>query len=272
MQSRLRQAKNRPSRDRLTSPYVELCGSHFAIFEAYAGFLMIIISEVNAFTPSALSTILLCAAKDESNDYATIYAALRRHLSTSHTERHYDEGHAYQLESTDNRKTYRNVCELSSFHLSTCEMPISLKLILMKITAFTVPYFSLTERPPALDQAPLSPSGIFGVDAQGEKYIREQKFSVSWSGGLELGAPSLMVALNPLSGYHDDLAYRGEQPSAPLWIRNNLLHIVWKWEEVLDSLDEQTTLPVWSSHSVAFGFYWLQSLFANRRSELHYFR
>lgn len=247
-------------------------GPILPISEASADFLIITISEVNAFTPSALSTILLCAAKDESNDYATIYAALRRHLSTSQTERHYNEGHTYLLESTDNKTSYRHVCKPFSFRLTACDMPISLKLILMKITAFTVPYFSLTEKTPASDQAPLSPSGIFGVDAQGEKYIREQKFSVSWSGGDELGVPSLMVALNPLSGYHDDLAYRGEQPSAPLWIRNNLLHIVWKWEEVLDSLDEQTTLPVWSSHPVAFDFYSLQSLFANRRSELHYFR
>ena len=247
-------------------------GPILPISEASADFLIITMSEVNAFTPSALSTILLCGAKDESYDYATIYAALRRHLSTSQTERHYHKVHTYRLESTDNKINYRNVCESFPFHLTACDMPILLKLILMKITTFTVPYFSLTEKPPASDQAPLSPSGIFGVDAQGEKYIREQKFSVSWSGGVEFGAPSLMMALNPLSGCHGDLADKCEQPSASLWIRNNLLHIVWKWEEVLDWLDEQTTLPVWSSHSVAFGFHLLQSLFADRRSELHYFR
>ena len=202
-------------------------------------------SEVNAFTPSALSTILLCAAKDESHDYATIYAALRRHLSTSQTERHYNEGHSYDVKSIDNKTSYRSVCEPFSFHLTACYMPVFLKLILMKITAFTVPYFSLTERPPTSDQAPLSPSGIFGVDAKGEKYIREQKFSVSWSGGHEAGAPSLVVALNPLSGYQDGPRYESEQSSAVLWIRNNLFFITCKWKEVLDSLDEQTTLPVW---------------------------
>ncbi|CAD6566817.1 MAG: hypothetical protein ASARMPREDX12_008836 [Alectoria sarmentosa] len=189
-------------KDRLKRPYVEL-----------------LTSEVNAFIPSALSTILLCAAKDKSKDHATIYAALRRHLSTSHTERHYNEGHAYQLEPTDNQITYRN------------------------ITAFTIPYFSLTERPPASDQAPFSPSGIFGVDAKGEKYIREQKFSVSWSGGLELGQPSLMVALNPLRDYRDWPGKEREQPAAAHWARNNLFHIKHKWGEVLDSLDEQTTFP-----------------------------
>ena len=198
-------------------------------------------SEVNAFTPSALSTILLCAAKDESHDYATVYAALRRHLSTRHTERHYNEGHSYRLESTDNTINERHVCEPFSFHLTACDMPILLKLILMKIIAFTIPYFSFTETPPASDQAPLSPSGIFGVDAKGENYIREQKFSVSWSGGLESGAPSLMTALNPLFAYRDD---ESEQPSAAVWVENNLRGIVWKWQEVLDSLDEQTTLPV----------------------------
>ena len=215
------------------------------IYEASAGILIITMSEVNAYTPSALSTILLCAAKDESHDYATVYAALRRHLSTSHTERHYNEGHAYKLESTDNKINHRQVCEPLSFHLSACDMPILLKLILMKITAFTIPYFSLTERPPASDQAPLSPSGIFGVDAKGEKYIREQKFSVSWSGGLEVGAPSLIVALNSLSKYRDNLSYEIGQPSAAVWIRNNLFHITRKWMEVLNALDEQTTLPVW---------------------------
>ena len=220
-------------------------GPILPISEASADSLITTMSEVNAFTPSALSTILLCAAKDESYDYATIYAALRRHLSTSQTERHYNEGHSYQLKSTDNKTNYRNVCEPFSFHLTACHMPILLKLILMKITAFTVPYFSLTERPPAPDQAPLSPSGIFGVDAKGEKYIREQKFSVSWSGGRKLGAPSLMVALNPLSGYQNGPDYKSEQSSATLWIRNNLFLIVCKWEEVLDLLDEQTSLPVW---------------------------
>ena len=135
-------------------------GPILPISEPSAGFLTITMSEVNAFTPSALSTILLCAAKDESHDYATVYAALRRHLSTSHTERHYNEGHSYQLESTDDKINYRHVCEPFSFHLSACDMPVLLKPILMKITAFTIPYFSLTERSPSSDQAPLSPSGF----------------------------------------------------------------------------------------------------------------
>lgn len=221
-------------------------GSILPISEAFVqrGFL-IVTSVVNAFTPSALSTILLCAAKDKSNGYATIYAALRRHLSTSHTERHYNEGHKYQLEPTENQITYRHVCGPFSFHPTACSMPVLLKLILMKIIAFTIPYFSLTGQPPASDQAPLSPSGIFGVDAKGEKYIRELKFSVSWSGGLKVGKPSLMVALNPLCDYRGRPGKESEQPPAALWASNNLFRIAHKWGEVLDSLDEQTTLPVW---------------------------
>ena len=202
-------------------------------------------SVANAFTPSALSTILLCAPKDKSKDYVTIYAALRRHLSTSHTERHYDEGHAYEVESTDNQVTLRHVCGPFSFRPTACSMPVLLKLILVKISAFTIPYFSLTERPPASDQAPLSLSGIFGVDEKGKKYIREQKFSVSWSGGLKSGEPSLVVALSPLSEYRASPGEENEQPAAASWARNNLFYIACKWKEVLDSLDERTTLPVW---------------------------
>lgn len=81
-------------------------------------------SEVKAFTPSALSTILLCAAKDRSHDYATIYAALRRHLSISPTDRHYNESHTWELESIENRVTFRDVREPFSFPLTACNMPV----------------------------------------------------------------------------------------------------------------------------------------------------
>lgn len=99
-------------------------GPILPISEAFVqGGFLIVTSMVNAFTPSALSTILLCAAKDKSKGYATIYAALRRHLSTSHTERHYNEGHTYQLEPIDNQITYRHVCGPFSFHPTACSMP-----------------------------------------------------------------------------------------------------------------------------------------------------
>ena len=123
-------------------------------------------------------------------------------------------------------------------------MPELLELILMKIVAFTIPYFNVTERPSAPDEAPLSPWGIFGVDGKGERFIREYKFSVSWSGGLKIGEPSLMVALNPLEEYHDHKSDKCVQPEAAAWVRNNLFWIRHKWKEVLDLLDEQTTLPV----------------------------
>lgn len=120
-------------------------------------------------------------------------------------------------------------------------MPLLLIQFPLKVIAFTVPYFSLTEQPPATDYAPLSPSGIFGINAGGGKYIREEKFSLSRSGGMSTGEPSLMVVLNPLSQHEKDTI---QQCLAAVWIRNNFLYIRGKWEEVLDSLDEQTTLSV----------------------------
>ena len=102
----------------------------------------------------------------------------------------------------------------------------------------------MTKRPPARDQAPLSPNGVFSVDAKGEEYVREEKFSVSWGGGLEVGEPSLVVTLSPLVGYQLGLDERKQQGSAATWVRNNLLAITHEWKKVLDMLDEQTTLPV----------------------------
>ena len=143
------------------------------------------------------------------------------------------------------------------------------------MTAFTIPYFSLTERPPSSDQAPLAPSGIFAFDANGERYIREQKFSVSWSSGSTPEEPSLMVALNPLSEwweYRDDQDHEIGQFPAVAWVRNNLFHIANEWEGLLDWLDEQTTLPVWWLSLDRLGFSWNISPIANRRPKLHYFR
>ena len=53
--------------------------------------------------------------------------------------------------------------------------------------------------------------------------------------------PALMVALNPLIQYNDD---KTQQYPAVYWVRNNFFMISHKWGEVLDSLDEQTTLSV----------------------------
>ena len=125
-----------------------------------------------------------------------------------------------------------------SFTLAAASVP-SLNLSFPKITAFTLPYFALTEQPPAADSAPLSPSGIFGVSTKGNKYIREEKFSLSWSG--EANEPSLMLALNPLSQIDDNDEY---QSKAVNWIRNNIFLMRCRWEEVFDAIDEQTTLSV----------------------------
>ena len=79
---------------------------------------------------------------------------------------------------------------------------------------------------------------MFGIDNKGIRYIREEKFSLSWSG--EANQPSLMLALNPLVQYVDD----DDEYHAVNWISNNIFCIKCKWEEVLDSIDEQTTLSV----------------------------
>lgn len=112
---------------------------------------------------------------------------------------------------------------------------------LLKMTAFTVPYFSLTNNPPAVDLAPLFPSGIFAINGIGRKYIREEKFTLSWTGGSGADEPALVTILNPLTPYRMS---GGRHFKALMWVRNNFFHIVHKWEEVLDSLDEQTTLSV----------------------------
>lgn len=117
------------------------------------------------------------------------------------------------------------------------------------MAAFTIPYFSLTENPPAADSAPLSPSGVFGLDAVNGKYIREEKFSVSWTRDEGTGKACLMVVLSPLVQYMDYPVvkyFEKTKLKGPgiSWVRNNLFWIVHKWGEVLDALDTQTTLPV----------------------------
>jgi len=106
--------------------------------------------------------------------------------------------------------------------------------------SFTVPYFALTNKKPANDLAPLTPSGIFGVGSFEGKYIREEKFTVS---RIECGPYELMAAFSPL------FQREFSESRFPLyqWVMNNLRGITWKWGEVLDSLDEQTSLPVSTS-------------------------
>lgn len=52
-------------------------------------------SVVRDFTRSALSTILLSAGHSNLYDYATLFAALRRHLSTKSTDRLFCEESGY---------------------------------------------------------------------------------------------------------------------------------------------------------------------------------
>jgi hypothetical protein len=119
---------------------------------------------------------------------------------------------------------------------------LHLLTVLLQITSFTVPYFSLTDREPAIDLAPLIFSGIFGVGALGGKSIREEKFSVSWTSD-ESSGTSLMAAFSPLTHIETTRPHSRRRPIIE-WVNNNLRHIWWKWEAVLDALDKQTSLPV----------------------------
>ena len=224
-------------------------------------------SAINAFTPSALSTVLLCAAKHKDCDYASIYAALRRHLSTSHGDRHYFENHGWAPHLSLDLPPFSSVRQFLSFCVISFCNSLKLTQFPTKLTSFTVPYFSLTDDPPAVDFAPLFPSGVFGINGTGKKYIREEKFTLSWCGGWSIDEPSLVVLLNPLDPYWTG----GQHFEALTWVRNNFLLIAHKWEEILDSLDEQTTLSV---RDFRFGFityslYWSHLPLADQITGLH---
>lgn len=95
------QLRDSLSRERRRSPWKESCmcyPQHLRFL--YMELFLITPRVINAFSPSALSTVILCAANTKDHDYATIYAALRRHISTSHTDRHYYENHGWRSGST----------------------------------------------------------------------------------------------------------------------------------------------------------------------------
>ncbi|KAL2168474.1 hypothetical protein VTG60DRAFT_7210 [Thermothelomyces hinnuleus] len=159
---------------------------------------------VKAFTPSALAAVLLSDTRDLSRDGDVIYTGLRRHLSRRIGDRFF----------------YANHGSLWGPRVS-------------HIGSITVPYFAVTTEPPAKDLAPLSSAGLFGVQGQNRKYIREERFTLSWV-RYERGA-SLVATFGALT----------DAPQRPMtvWLTNNLRHIGWKWEQVLDFLEEQTSLP-----------------------------
>lgn len=111
---------------------------------------------------------------------------------------------------------------------------------LFQMSSITVPYFSITKGAPANDLAPRAPTGIFGPRGRHPRYIREEKFTFACLTS-PYGGSSTILSLSPL--YHVERSESKRQPAAG-WVCNNLRHIWWKWEEVLDFLDEQTALPV----------------------------
>ena len=60
------------------------------------------LSIIRAFTPSALAAVLLCAEKDDHHDYASIYSAMRRHLSVDNADRLCYDDHGFTKDWNDN--------------------------------------------------------------------------------------------------------------------------------------------------------------------------
>ena len=121
-----------------------------------------------------------------------------------------------------------------------------LTVLPMKLAIFTIPYFRLTKDRPPTESAPLFPSGIFGIDGIGSRYIREEKFSFARSGGrYEQPNACLTLVLNPLTPYRAQFGHQQVyQRKYLMWMRNNIFEIRLCWTHVLDLLDEQTTLSV----------------------------
>jgi hypothetical protein len=107
----------------------------------------------------------------------------------------------------------------------------------------SVSYFSLSPEQPAQNQSPLSPSGIFGTEGPKQRLIREQKLTFAFVKNDWRPGPSVAATFGAIT-----VPAPGMDQSASLWLTNNLRHIWWKWEEVLDHLDEEISLPVsWRS-------------------------
>lgn len=108
------------------------------------------------------------------------------------------------------------------------------------MASMTVPYFALSKKMPAKEEAPLSSAGVFGIEGPNQRYIREQKFTMSWT-RQERQGPSLVATFGELTSHGDSTSRRMPMD---VWLTNNLRHIWFKWREVLDYLEEQMSLPV----------------------------
>jgi len=102
-----------------------------------------------------------------------------------------------------------------------------------------VSYFALWPEKPAQSQSPLSPTGIFGTEGPSQQYIREQKLTFAflkngWGPGTSVAATFGAMTVPGV----------GMDESASLQLTNNLRHLWWKWEKVLDHLDAEISLPV----------------------------
>ncbi|KAL9595379.1 MAG: hypothetical protein Q9219_006481 [cf. Caloplaca sp. 3 TL-2023] len=153
----------------------------------------------------------------------------------------------YIVDFNRHKETTLDTRNVSGPNLCSPERAQVIEQLAQQSCAFTIPYFRLSEKRPALATAPLTPTGIFDMDVRGGKYIREEKWSLGLLSGGTNRYYSLMVALSPLSPYRD--------PSFPsfAWIWNNFNSIKKEWETVLDALDQQCTFQLFSASSVAEG-------------------
>lgn len=107
------------------------------------------------------------------------------------------------------------------------------------------------------------PCGVFGDfpdtrSEAGNKWIREEKFSVSFSAfkstpynqpdakGLQGYGPWLLVSWNELPPQGDADVQTGiiDQLQFPRWVFENIDGIIQKWSEVLNVLDQKIDVPV----------------------------
>lgn len=168
---------------------------------------------IQSLTPSAIAAVLLSAPKDPSYDYFGVYMALRRYLSTETRERFKYSAHGYSR--GDLRSQY------------------------LQIGFISVSFFSISGEKTAPNQSPFSPIGAFGTPSPSQQFIRERKFTFSFTKcGIGLG-PSLAVTLGALTW----LGPRQADDPISSWITNNLRHIWFEWRDVLDYMDEQLSLP-----------------------------
>lgn len=97
---------------------------------------------------------------------------------------------------------------------------------------------------PPEEIAPLAPAWPFGIYGENRWYIREERFAVAWK--RYRGDTGLIVSLGLLTEYGPTAR------NVSSWALYNLEEIAGKWEQVMDLLEEQTSVPVSAHSSLSF--------------------